>query len=630
MFHHLFRSRKQGRPLTLFTPPTRRNKSFLQIERLDDRIVPTFNPAGSYAAGTSPQAVVTADFNNDSVLDVAVANTGIGTVSVLLGNANGTFQAATNSPTGNQPSSLAVGDFNGDGKPDLATADDNWDSTAVTVLLGNGNGTFGAPTSYEASFGYGYANGMSSVAVSDFNADGNLDIAALSFYYEDSGSDGTWIGVLLGTGAGTFGTPQGWSSLAYGIEWFSDSVVADFNADGKLDLAAPSDNGKVLVALGHGDGMFSNWEMCFTSSGNSSVVAADFNADGKVDLAAAGNSSVSVMLGAGTGSFGTTQSYNAGSGSLSDLAAADFNSDGKLDLIASNSSNGTVSVLLGTGTGAFNLAGNAAVGTGPAGVAVGDFNGDGKADAVSANSSSGNVSVLLNDGDWNAPPPPTPSLAITDVRMTEGSGGTTPFAFTVTLSAPSASEVRVDYATADGSATAGNDYAAASGTLTFAPGETTKTITVLVNGDRLAESDEAFAVNLSGATNAIIADGQGAGTIVDDEPRISITDVTQREGNGKKTTLFSFTVALSAAYDEPVTLSYRTADGTATTGDGDYVGRTGTITFAPGETTKTITIEIKADGKREANETFYLDLFGDSSNSLITKSRGIGTILNDD
>jgi hypothetical protein len=89
-------------------------------------------------------------------------------------------------------------------------------------------------------------------------------------------------------------------------------------------------------------------------------------------------------------------------------------------------------------------------------------------------------------------------------------------------------------------------------------------------------------------------------------------------------------VTLSAACDQPVTVSYRTTDGTATTGDQDYVGRAGTLTFAPGETTKTITIEVKGDGKKESNETFYLDLFGGTGNSLFARNRGVGTILNDD
>jgi hypothetical protein len=155
-------------------------------------------------------------------------------------------------------------------------------------------------------------------------------------------------------------------------------------------------------------------------------------------------------------------------------------------------------------------------------------------------------------------------------------------------------------------------------------------VIVLVIGDRLAEPTETFVVNLSGPTNATIADGKGVGTIVDDEPRISISDVTRSEGKKGQKTLFTFTVTLSAAYDQAVTLSYRTVNGTATTSNGDYIAKTGTLTFAPGETTKTITIEVKGDSKREANETFYLDLFGLSSNALFTKNRGLGTILNDD
>src|SRR5262249_53500634 len=155
--------------------------------------------------------------------------------------------------------------------------------------------------------------------------------------------------------------------------------------------------------------------------------------------------------------------------------------------------------------------------------------------------------------------------------------GTRTATFTVTLAA-AGQPVTVAYATVNGTASAGSDYQSTSGTLTFAPGETSKTVTVLVNGDRLAEPNEAFFVNLSSPTNAVINDGQGVGTIVDDEPRISISDVTKKEGNGKQTTLFLFTVTLSAAYDQPVTMSFRTVDGTATTSDGDYVAQTGTLT----------------------------------------------------
>lgn len=225
---------------------------------------------------------------------------------------------------------------------------------------------------------------------------------------------------------------------------------------------------------------------------------------------------------------------------------------------------------------------------------------------------------------------PVRSISITNATpVTEGQSGTTEATFTVTLSEPSDQTVTVDFVTANGSAAAGSDYQTASGTLTFTPGETSQTVTVQVNGDRRGETNETFFVTLSNATNAPIDDGQGVGTIVDDEPRISVSDVTMAEGPRNQTTLFTFTVTLSAPYDQPVTVSYRTVNGTAKSGE-DYIAQSGTLTFAPGETTKTISIAVKGDSKRESNETFYLDLFGLSTNALFTKNRGIGTILNDD
>jgi hypothetical protein len=225
--------------------------------------------------------------------------------------------------------------------------------------------------------------------------------------------------------------------------------------------------------------------------------------------------------------------------------------------------------------------------------------------------------------------PNLPELRIRDVTVTEGNAGTVAAQFTVTLSTASTDTITVAYATADGTATAGSDYQAASGTLSFAPGETSKTVTVLVNGDRLGEPNETFFVNLSAPTNATIVGGRGVGTIMDDEPRISIGNVTKYEGGRGQTTYFTFTVTLSAAYDQAVSVSFRTVDGTAKSGS-DYVAKTGTLTFNPGETTKTITIAVNGDSKKEADETFQLELHGNSSNSVFIKSWGVGTILNDD
>ena len=175
----------------------------------------------------------------------------------------------------------------------------------------------------------------------------------------------------------------------------------------------------------------------------------------------------------------------------------------------------------------------------------------------------------------------------------------------MTLSAAYDLPVTVTSATADSTATAGSDYGRER-TLTFAPGETSKTITILVNGDRLAEPNETFVVNLSSPTNATIAAGQGVGTIIDDEPRISIGDVSKKEGNSGLTA-FAFTVSLSAAYDVPVTVAYATANGTATAGS-DYRAATGTLTIPAGQTSGTITVQVIGDRLAEPNETFVVNL----------------------
>jgi hypothetical protein len=326
------------------------------------------------------------------------------------------------------------------------------------------------------------------------------------------------------------------------------------------------------------------------------------------------------------GGFVASQTYAAGSRPTS-AVLGDFNRDGKLDIATANSADSSVSILRGLGNGTFSTAENFAAGPWPSAVAAGDFNGDGWLDATTANATGNSASVLLNNQSWPFVPP---TVSVSDATVTEGNTGTVNATFTLTLSYASNVDVTVHYVTADITAAAASDYTAASGIVTIPAGQTGATITVAVRGDRLGEADEAFAVNLSAATGATIADGQGIGTILDNEPRISISDVSQREGKKNQKTQFTFTVTLSAAYDQPVTVSFQTVDGTATTSDNDYVARTGTLTFAPGETTKTITIVVQGDSKRESNEEFYLDLSDNSSNSVLDKKRGIGTIRNDD
>jgi hypothetical protein len=221
-----------------------------------------------------------------------------------------------------------------------------------------------------------------------------------------------------------------------------------------------------------------------------------------------------------------------------------------------------------------------------------------------------------------------PMLTISNVSVTEGNAGPVGATFTVSLWSAGTKTVTVNFATADGNARAGSDYQAVSGTLTFAPGETSKTITVLVNGDTLNEAGETFFVNLSGASNAWIGT-RGTGTIIDDDPlpTLVINDVQKLEGNSG-TVAFVFTVSLSAPSGQTVTVNYSTAPGTATAGS-DYQAQTGTLTFAPGETSKTITILVYGDKTKEADETFFVNL-SDAWNVILADSQGLGTILNDD
>jgi FG-GAP-like repeat len=248
--------------------------------------------------------VAVGDFNGAGKLDVAVANLGSGNVSILLGNGDGTLRAPVNYATGDSPNSIAVADFNGDGKLDLAVVNggNNTGVSSLSILLGNGDGTFNSVAKYLASFG-------NSVAVGDFNQDGKLDVAVANF-----GSSS--VGVLLGNGDGTFKT-----AVNYVADNASSSVAAgDFNGDGKLDLAVAnivsnSGLGDVSVLVGNGDGTFRPPVNYGVGSNPSSVAVGDFNGDGKLDMAVAnlggyGNiASLSVLLGNGNGSFQPAMEY---------------------------------------------------------------------------------------------------------------------------------------------------------------------------------------------------------------------------------------------------------------------------------------------------------------------------------
>ena len=201
--------------------------------------------------------------------------------------------------------------------------------------------------------------------------------------------------------------------------------------------------------------------------------------------------------------------------------------------------------------------------------------------------------------------------------------------FTVTLGAPSARTVTVDYATADGSATSPADYAAATGPLTFAPGQTTRTVTVLVNGDLVNEGTETYFLNLSNPGNATIVDHQGGGTIIDDDgaPTLSVNDVTVTEGNAGSVSA-TFTVSLTPASGQTVSVGYSTLDGTATS-PADYTVAGGSLVFLPGQTTQTFTVQVNGDLLDEIDENFTVHL-SNPVNAIIGDGDGLGTITDND
>lgn len=224
-----------------------------------------------------------------------------------------------------------------------------------------------------------------------------------------------------------------------------------------------------------------------------------------------------------------------------------------------------------------------------------------------------------------------PSISVGNVTVPEGNVGPTSASFSVTLSQPSAATVTVGWTTGDASAVAPNDYASASGTVMFDPGDTSETVSVNVSGDALAESDETFSVTLSAPTNATIADGSGIGTITNDDsavlPSLAIGDASIREGDAG-TRIAALPVALSASSGSTVTVGWATASGTAS-GPGDYVDASGVLAFDPGQLEQAVDVTLNGDALVEPNETFSVAL---SSPTDATIADGLGTviIMNDD
>lgn len=380
-----------------------------------------FLEATSYdPGGDQTNAIAMGDLNGDGKLDVVVSDgcsdssCTNGGVSVVLGNGNGSFQpAVTYSSGGTQATSVAIADVNGDGKPDIIVANANdgyWNPGSVGILLGNGNGTFQAAVTY--SSGGVYAQ---SVVIGDVNGDGKPDLLVGNACplgdppYCDAGPT---LDVLLGNGDGTFQAAVSYNSGGTGAQ---SLATGDLNGDGKLDVVV-GNSGNVSILLGNGDGSFQPPAQIYAHGGY--VAVGDVNGDGKLDVvlvvnqsggATSPNGAVNVLLGNGDGTFSLTQTYTAAV--YGPIVIVDLNGDRRLDLVAGSScwacGNSGVGVFMGDGDGTFQPAEiYASAGYATVSVAVADLNGDGKPDIAVTNlcanggdCSDSSLGVLLGNGD---------------------------------------------------------------------------------------------------------------------------------------------------------------------------------------------------------------------------------------
>ncbi len=388
----------------------------------------TFAPAVAFTAGTAPVALATADFNDDGHADLVVADATAQTASVFFGTGTGTFTAGPVLTLPAPPTAILTGDFNGDGVPDIAVAcspGSTQAGTTVTVFLNNGTGTFGLGQQTTVETGVGTAEPVA-IAAGDFNTDGHLDLVATDY------SNGQ-VSVLLGQGNGTFAAPAtygvGSDPTAVAVGDFNGDGKLDIAATATLGTTD-----EVLLLAGGGTGQFTDSTTTpLTAAGSTTLTAADLTGDGKAIDLVVGNAdgTVTLLVNPGSGAFATSADPSIGSAPTG-VAVADLNVDGHADVVTADGGDATsagvddVTVIPGLGDGTIGPATQAAVGSLPQAVVTADFNGDGKPDVATADEGAGTVSVLLNTTAV------TPLATKTTLAV---SSATTPAGSAVTLTA---------------------------------------------------------------------------------------------------------------------------------------------------------------------------------------------------
>ena len=374
-------------------------------------------PGLSWPSVTSPASnadliqVAVGDFNGDGVPDMAVRNAGSGGLAIYLGNGDGTFRAGQTLGAEFYVNAIAVGDFNGDDIEDLAVAN----GSVVTIFLGQGDGTFTAIAPSPAT-----GTDPAAIAVADFNGDGIADLAVANANY---GGVST-VTILLGKGDGTFSKPSASPSVGSGAY---SIVAADFNRDGKMDMAVSAQNSGVLtILLGNGNGTFT---AAASPAGNfytNEIAAADLKGNGTPDLIVLSSDGglVQILMGNGDGTFTVAPSISLGADSQPDaVAVADFNQDGIPDIaVLTSYPTGEIQVFMGNGGGSFaQYGGSLPAGYSPGAMAAGDFDGDGRTDFAVANISSVGILAYLTEPTETATAAAVVSLPAAGEHLVEAS-----------------------------------------------------------------------------------------------------------------------------------------------------------------------------------------------------------------
>ena|GEM_PF-1788471 len=448
--------------------------------------------------GSNPVDNATADLDGDGDLDLLLTAYLADNLTLAFGDGQGGFTPGASIPVTNGPRSVLTGDLDGDGDVDLLAT--NLSGNVVTVGLNDGSGSF---TTSAVAVG----TGPRGLGLADLDGDGDLDFVSVNY-------DSNGLSVMLNNGDGSFAAASSWSTT--GDIHPVQMVIADFNGDGRMDLAVTNNViNSVAILAGNGDGSFALPVQVATGLGPRGITAGDIDGDGDIDLIAANFSggSVSVLRNDGAGGFAAPSNIATGF-SPYDIALGDLDGDGDLDMVVSNSGSSTLSILMNDGAGGFSATGGEtiAVGISPGGLALGDFDHDGDLDIATSNFGSNSSHILLNT---------MATYSVAALSGVEGTGAGTggELAFIITRTATS--EVEDVAFTLGGTAGAGTDYTApAVLVVNFAAGQTSATIRFQITPDGLREVDETVTLTLtttSGEGRIATGSGSATATIVSDD-----------------------------------------------------------------------------------------------------------------